>query len=180
MKLEFEDITLKLIRDEDSAELFQLTEKNRSYLREWLPWLDMTQKEDDTKQFIKLSKEQYSQKKGFQFMIRKNGVLVGIVGLINLDLETKKTGIGYWLDREYQGQAIITKSCKLIINYCIEKLKLNTFEISCAVENYKSKTIPVYLGFKKEKTVKNSENHYGKMVDLDIYILNKDFPPYRQ
>ncbi|MCK4812987.1 MAG: GNAT family N-acetyltransferase [Candidatus Marinimicrobia bacterium] len=180
MKFEYEDITLALVQDEDSIELFHLIEKNREYLRQWLPWLDMTKKEEDTKKFIKKSKDQYAQKKGLQFLIRKNGVLIGIIGLPKIDLENKKASIGYWIDQEQQGKGIITKSSEIVIDYCINELRLNTIEIACAIVNRRSKAIPERLGFKKVKTVKNAENLYGTMVDHDIYILKKEPVPNKK
>ena len=48
-----EDLTLRVFRLDDAEEFFQLTMKNKTYLKEWLGWLDYTQTVDDTKENIR-------------------------------------------------------------------------------------------------------------------------------
>lgn len=47
-----EDLTLRVFRLDDAEEFFQLTMKNKTYLKEWLGWLDYTQTVDDTKRIF--------------------------------------------------------------------------------------------------------------------------------
>src|SRR4051812_23910667 len=49
-----EDLSLKLIELRDGERVFELINKSRNYLREWLPWLDATTKLEDQTGFIKL------------------------------------------------------------------------------------------------------------------------------
>ena len=37
-----DDLELQLLEERHAEELFALTDENRDYLREWLPWLDNT------------------------------------------------------------------------------------------------------------------------------------------
>ncbi|MDX5474912.1 MAG: RimJ/RimL family protein N-acetyltransferase, partial [Bacillaceae bacterium] len=48
-----EDIYLRLIDLNDAERVFELTDTSRSYLKEWLPWLDFTKSAADTKEFIR-------------------------------------------------------------------------------------------------------------------------------
>ncbi len=43
---------------EDAEELFALTDANRAYLRQWLPWLDQCTSLDDTRRNILTSLEE--------------------------------------------------------------------------------------------------------------------------
>ena len=52
-------IKMELINESHAEELFALTDKNRKYLREWLPWVDATQTIEDTMKFIRSSQKQY-------------------------------------------------------------------------------------------------------------------------
>jgi len=47
-----DDIQLKLLEIRDAEEVFTLTEASRQYLRQWLPWVDMTKTVEDSKSFI--------------------------------------------------------------------------------------------------------------------------------
>lgn len=59
-----EEISLKLIDEGDAEAVFKLTDQSRDYLREWLPWIDMTTEIGDTRNFIKASKKMYAESKG--------------------------------------------------------------------------------------------------------------------
>ena len=42
-----DDTELRLLEERHTDELFAVVDKNRAYLREWLPWLDATQTVED-------------------------------------------------------------------------------------------------------------------------------------
>jgi ribosomal-protein-serine acetyltransferase len=42
-----------------AEELFILTNRNREYLRTWLPWLDTIQKISDTREFLVLQLQRF-------------------------------------------------------------------------------------------------------------------------
>jgi ribosomal-protein-serine acetyltransferase len=47
-----ENISLRLLNVGDSEELFNLTINSKDFLKEWLGWLDYTNKVEDTTEFI--------------------------------------------------------------------------------------------------------------------------------
>ncbi|HEY2492416.1 MAG TPA: GNAT family protein [Paenibacillus sp.] len=96
---------------------------------------------------------------------------MGSIGFLYLDQENKKTEIGYWLGKEYEGNGLITKSIKVLINYAFEELKLNKIEIGVATDNLKSRAIPEKLGFKREGELRDYEYINGRFLDRIIYGL---------
>ena len=55
-----EDIELRLHQNRYAEELFALVDRNRAYLREWLPWLDNTTTLEDERTFINASLESFA------------------------------------------------------------------------------------------------------------------------
>jgi len=165
------NLSLELLETTDAEELLNLIDSNRAYLKEWLAWLDRIKEVNDTKSFIKNTKEQYASDNGFQAGIFYDNKLIGVIGIVDIDWQDKKTEIGYWIDSKYQGKGIITKSCKVIIDYAFNKLKLNKVEIHCAENNKKSQGIPKRLGFTKEGVLREAQYLYGEFVNLVIYGL---------
>ena len=49
------DLKLSLSIPQYAEELFELTNKNRNLLKQWLPWLDSVQAISDTKEFLSYS-----------------------------------------------------------------------------------------------------------------------------
>lgn len=65
----------------------------------------------------------------------------------------------------------MTEAVKVFVEHALVDLKLNRVEIRCAVENYKSRSIPERLGFTKEGLTRESEWLYDHYVDHVIYSM---------
>jgi len=169
-----ETIVLKILDPEDTDALFSLVDKNRSYLREWLPWVDTNTTLEDSRLFIKSTQEQHQLNLGFQCGIWFNELLAGIIGFHHIDWVNKNVEIGYWLGEEFQGQGIVTKACKAFINVAFYDYQLNRVQVRCATGNKKSCAITERLGFTKEGTTRQAEFLYDRYVDLFIYGITAD------
>jgi ribosomal-protein-serine acetyltransferase len=163
--------TLRLLCPNDAAELFALTDGSRHHLREWLPWLDEIQEVADTEKFIDFTLRQYSTGQGLVAAILYDGAIAGVLGYNSVDQQNRIGHIGYWLGQDYQGQGLMTNSCKALIEYGFTALNLNRLVISCATENYASRAIPKRLGFDYEGTARDAEWLYDRFVDHEIYAL---------
>ncbi len=164
-----QDTELRLVTEHDAAAIFSLVERNRSYLREWLPWVDYTRSVEDERAFIRSLQEQYQENNGFACGIWYQGQITGTIGYHPIDWPHRKVEIGYWLAANYQGKGLMTNSCKVMINYAFDILKLNKVEIRCAIGNKRSCAIPQRLGFKPEGIIKQGEWLYDHFVDLFLY-----------
>ena len=75
---------------------------------------------DDALKFIKSSCDDFKSHKTIIFAIDyKNKsqsikLLVGTVGIKNIDFVNKKANIGYWIGKQYQSKGIATECVKLI------------------------------------------------------------------
>lgn len=165
------EIMLGFLGIEDTDKLMRLVDKNRDYLRVWLPWLDnILQPEDATRLILNLL-EQYRTNNGFQFGIWYKGELCGIIGLQGVNWSNRSTSIGYWLDEEHQGKGIITRSCIAVIDIAFKEMSLNRIEIRCAEQNNKSKAVPERLGFMVEGVMRDAEWLYDHYVNHIIYSI---------
>jgi ribosomal-protein-serine acetyltransferase len=164
---------LRLVCPEDAMELFILTEANRDYLRQWLPWLDGTRVVDDTEKFIELMMQQYVAGEGLTALILVDEAIAGVVGYNCIDRINHVGYIGYWLGSNYQGQGLMTNSCRAIIEYGFAAIGLDRIVIACATKNNHSRAIPVRLGFIHEGTIRDAEWLYDHYVDHEIYALQR-------
>jgi len=168
------ELELRLLEERHAEELFALVDANRAYLRAWMPWLDATNSPDDIKQFIKRSLEQFAKNDGFQTAILFQGELAGVIGFHKFDWPNHATSLGYWLAADRQGQGIVTRACRFLVNYAFTELKLNRVEIHCAVENRRSCAIPERLGFKREGALRQAEWLYDHYIDYVVYAVLAD------
>jgi ribosomal-protein-serine acetyltransferase len=164
-----EEVSLKLVDLKDAERAFELTDNSREYLREWLPWLEMTTSVKDTKNFIKSSLKNYADNKSITTFILYKGAIVGTASYNQIDWSNKIAYIGYWLGKDYQGFGIMTKVAKALTDYAFNELKLNRVDIRAAAGNLKSRAIPERLGFVCEGRIRQAEWLYDHYVDHIVY-----------
>ena len=90
----------------DAEPVFALVERNREYLRPWLPWVDQTQSAEDIREFISRVRRQLEANQGPNSGIWLAGVLVGNVGCHPFDWPNRNCSIGYWVDAGQQGKGL--------------------------------------------------------------------------
>ena len=168
-----EQLSLHHPNEEWASSLFALIDQQRTYLGQWLNWVDQTNAVSDTQKFLKeeMAFNRYGQKLTvFLFWEQR---LIGSVAFIRFDKINFSTEMGYWIDKNFQGKGLMTKACKALIQYGFNKTKLNRIEMKIAKENLKSKAIAQRLGFEHEGCLKQAIYRNEQFHDLDIFGLLK-------
>ena len=163
--------SLRVLREDDAEELFALTDANRTFLRRWLPWVDLVTSEDDSRSFLESVTAQREEGRGPTFGIVHDGVLVGVVGFLPIDRVNRCGEIGYWLAQAAQGRGLMTQACWFVVRYGFLTLDLNRIQIAAGTENHGSRAIPERLGFRFEGILRGRENLYGTFIDHAMYSL---------
>ncbi len=164
-------ITLAPLRPAHTMPLYALTDANRDYLRQWLPWLDHVRASDDTGTFIESCMASAAAGGAANFAIFHDGVLCGVAGFHAINPIHRAGSIGYWLAEAYTGKGIATESVRSLLKTGFDDLGLHRIEIRCAVDNHRSRAIPERLGFTHEGTLRQSEWLYSRYVDQALYSL---------
>jgi RimJ/RimL family protein N-acetyltransferase len=118
---------------------------------------------DDALNFIKSNYEYFKSQKAITFGIEyKNTLeskllLVGTIGIKDIDYVNKKANIGYWIGKQYQDKGIATECVKLVVNYAFDALKLKEISAYVFPDNNPSIRVLEKHGF--VKTGKVNEYH---------------------
>ncbi|MBJ7427726.1 MAG: GNAT family N-acetyltransferase [Bacteroidia bacterium] len=168
-----DQIRIELIEEKHTQSIFDMVNENRNYLRPWLPFVDRMQTVEFTKNFVTGTMQRNKDRIEYAFVIFNNDKMVGRIGVYKIDYQNSIGEIGYWIIENSQGNGIVTKCCKGLIDFCFNDLKLNRMEIKCGTENLKSKTIPEKLNFTKEGVIRQGELLYDKFIDLNLYSFLK-------
>lgn len=163
------DLELRLLEERDAGAIFTLVEQNRSYLREWLPWVDFTRSVEDERAFIRTLQAQYLEHNGFACGTWYQRLLAGTIGYHSIDWADSKVEIGYWLAAPFQGKGIMTRACRTMVAYAFDTLRLRKVVIRCALGNTRSCAIPQRLGFRHEGIARQGEWLYDHFVDLNLF-----------
>lgn len=168
-----QNIRLEIVKVSMAPEIFSVIDRDREYLKVWLPFIEMTNEISDTEKFLQSVINQPQVKKDEIYSIWYKEEFAGLIGFKETDWINRKTELGFWLADKMQGKGIITKCVEKLISYSFKKLKLNRIQIKVAVGNCKSAAVPKRLNFKYEGIERSGELHSSKYLDLEIYSLIK-------
>lgn len=152
-------------------ELFALTDRNRLFLRQWLPWLDATQTPDDTRNFLTVQLQRFARGECLHVSIFHGETIAGVAGFNSFDRANGIGYIGYWLGEEFNGQGIMTTVVQDLVAIGRDYYSLQKIDIRCATDNRKSRAIPERLGFAHEGTLRRAERVYEQWYDHEVYSL---------
>lgn len=152
---------------DDAEETFALVDKNRFYLRKWMPWVDAVQSAEDSRE--NLESLQQDPNASPEFVLVYQNKIIGRLGFHAIDYANRSTSIGYWLDEDHQGKGLMTMAVKAATNYAFDSMNIHRLVIRAGVENLGSRAIAERLGFQHEGTLRDAEWIYDYFINLAIY-----------
>jgi ribosomal-protein-serine acetyltransferase len=141
-----DELELRALCVEDAGRLFDLTDTNREYLAQYLPWVDSTKSTEDSVAFIKQTKEKRLNGEGYGFGIILEGNIVGHMGLMHLK-DDKTPEIGYWVAESVSRRGITTRAAQALTEFCFDELNLEKVLIRAREDNVGSNRIAESLGY---------------------------------
>ncbi|SRR6266567_5323980 len=164
-----QDTELRTIEERDAREIFRLVDRDREYLREWLPWVDYTRSVEDELAFIRGAQAQFRDNSNYGCVISYKKQIAGTIGYHPVNWHNRRVEIGYWLGAAFQGRGLMTRACWTMTNYAFTAMRLNKVEIRCATGNHRSCAIPQRLGFTHEGVIRQGEWLNNRFVDLNLF-----------
>lgn len=160
-------IEVRFLEPRDAEDVFAVIDANRDRLRPWMPWVDPTLGPDDTRAFIERVRAS-GVEDGLGIYV--GGSYVGGIGLrpdaVNGDAE-----IGYWIGAAHEGQGLVTRACRALIDRAFGDLELHRVTIRVAPDNARSRAIPERLGFREEGVMREAGRSALGHHDLVVYGL---------
>lgn len=166
-------LTLVQAETRYAEQLFTLVDKNRCYLRQWLPWLDHNQSPEDSRSFLSHCQTGYASQTQLTTLIFYNRQLAGTTGFNSISHLNHCAEIGYWLGRDFTGQGLMTAATRKIIELGFTHYALNRQIIKVATDNIASRRIAERLNFVHEGTLREAAYQYGEYHHLELYSLLK-------
>ena len=169
-----EAISLRTLAEGEAELVFEAVIRNRDHLAEFMHWMTPDYSISSAEDFITRNLSAIVSNNSQGFGIFRGDRFIGSIGFAYFDWTSRKTEIGYWIDKREEGKGIITKSCERLITYAFDYLGLNRIEIRCSSENARSAAIPERLGFRREGVLRQVEMRNGKLHDFYVYGLLAD------
>lgn len=171
MKISCGDFDVKIISQEEYEAYYLLLEKNRSHLKSYFPKTTQSVQSIEDAQ-IQLSKicKKYLHKELYPFGVYKDYQLIGWISLKNIDWRIPKAELGYYLDKSFEGQGIISKGVKKVVHFAFNDLEMEKLFIRTGPENIGSQKIALKNGFVEEGILRSEFRlEDGKLIDTIYY-----------
>ena len=169
-----EQLVLRTYTRNDAPALFDLVNRNRAHLLPWLNWVEGTTRVEHSVEFIEGSRHEADTQQGLAMGVFLQGSLVGGVGMHQWHHQLKRAQIGYWIDKNREGQGIMYTSAASFVAFLFEKVGLNKVELHYAAPNTRSGKLAERLHFRVEGIIRQGMLRNGIIEDLVITGLLKD------
>lgn len=173
--LESERLAFRGFTNDDIEDIFEYA--SIPEVTEFLPW-ETHRVTDDTKEFLKVSKEMFEKKDNIDFAIvlKSENKVIGGISVRKWNNENRCADIGYVLSPKYWKRGIITEAIKRIVKFGFEELNANRIEAQCDEKNIGSYRAMEKAGMKYEGTFRQKILMKGKYVDMKYYsILREEY-----
>jgi ribosomal-protein-serine acetyltransferase len=171
------EIQIRLIESEDSAQLFNLIERNRRRLTTYFPKTSAAITNLETaKKFTQLRLKQALNREQFHFVVIQSitSQMIGGILLKNIEWSVPKGELAYFIDEAYEGKGFTSYGVKWLSQWAFNDLKFEKLYIKFNPENLGSKRVAIKNGFEKEGYMKREfRTGYGDLTDVERYGLQK-------
>jgi ribosomal-protein-serine acetyltransferase len=169
-----DNLKLSLPELHRAEELTAVVRDNLQHLQPWMPWAVNDYSVESAREWIHRTLTEFAEDGRFNAIILVNDKPVGTIGFHNLNTANGSAEIGYWIDKAHEGKGIVTRCCRVLIDYLFEVRGLNRVQINCNVENARSRAVPERLGFRLEGIHRQVERVQGRFGDWAVYAMLKN------
>ena len=151
LRLNGDNITLKVLSPEDAEEVLNFCIRNKMYLKPFEPSRkDSFYTLESQKKSIVEHYNQFLNGSNISFGIYMDNHLIGKIQLSNIVLGVFRNAfIGYAIDEQEQGKGYMKEAVSLVLDYAFNDMELHRIEATALVDNLKSKRVLNACGFKE-------------------------------
>jgi ribosomal-protein-serine acetyltransferase len=144
--------------------------RNQARLARWEPWAEQPATLDSTLAYIRAALDDFVRGRQISTNIALDGGqrFVGRCG-IRINPSAATGDIGYWIDGEYEGLGITTRSARALITSVFREHGLTKMELRTSVANQRSRAVAQRLGFAFEGVMPRGLHFMSRADDVALY-----------
>ena len=165
-----DEIALVLAEERHAQEMTDLIVRNQDRLARWEPWAEQPATLDSTRAYIRAALEDFLRGRQISTIIALDGGhrFIGRCG-IRINPYARSGDVGYWIDGEYEGRGMTSRSVRRLISSVFEELDLARVELRTSVENKRSRAVAERLGFAYEGILPSGLRFSHRSDDVALY-----------
>jgi ribosomal-protein-serine acetyltransferase len=170
-----DEIALVLAEERHAEKMTDLIVRNQDRLARWEPWAEQRATLDSTRAYIRAALEDFLRGRQISTIIAVDGGrrFIGRCG-IRVNPYARSGDVGYWIDGEYEGRGITSRSVRRLISSVFEELDLARVELRTSVGNKRSRAVAERLGFGYEGILPGGLRFSHRSDDVALYGVTAD------
>ncbi len=172
--LETERLILKPLSEQDAEEIY---ENVKVYdIARWTINIPHPYPRSEAIRYIRQSMELIEKGKSYELSIRFNSSkeLVGVMALLNVDIEHRNAELGYWIAKKHWRKGIATEAAFKILQFGFQDLNLERIYARCFHENEASRRVMEKIGMEPEGKFRHEVFKENKFIDMIYYGIIRD------
>ncbi len=97
--------------------------------------------------------------------------VIGTIGLMWVQQDSRSAEIGYSLGRAYWNRGLMTEAVRAILAFCFDTLRLNRVEAQHETDNPASGAVMRHAGMRHEGLLRQRVYNKGRYVDVALYAI---------
>ncbi|MFE3185285.1 GNAT family N-acetyltransferase [Streptomyces violascens] len=173
-----DDARLRPLEPWQAREFLEHMDRARPYVDPWIPWAtfstDLATAEATLQRYATATAEDSRRIYG----IWLDGTLVGGVMFTSFDTASGVCEIGCWLEEKGAGRGLVTRACRVLIDWAFTERAMSRVEWWVAAGNTRSIEAARRLGMTREGVLRGRYPYRGTRHDSEIWaVLAEEWPP---
>ncbi|WP_432116215.1 GNAT family N-acetyltransferase [Streptomyces sp. S1] len=146
-------------------------DRGREYVGRHIGLPDVVTDLDSARAFLRSYAEKAANDTGRIYGIWTDGTLVGGVMFRTMDVVHGTAEAGCWLEPSAAGKGLVTRACRVIIDWAVEERGIHRVEWYASTRNGASVAVARRLGMTKEGVLRENYPHRGTRTDTEIWSV---------
>lgn len=171
--MQFDHYHIRPLRTGDLELYFEMVDRNRERLENFFTGtVSRTRTLEDTKDFLADITERANNRTYLPYLIvnERSGQLIGFLDLKNIDWSIPKAEMGCYIDKDFSGKGMATRSFQLFCDHCFDTFGFRKLFLRTHESNTAAKRLAESSGFQREGILRRDyKTTAGELVDLIYY-----------
>jgi RimJ/RimL family protein N-acetyltransferase len=144
----------------------------------WIPWATLSTDLDSATAVLQRYADNQAKDTARIYGIWLDGTLVGGVMFTKFDAATGTCEIGCWLEPAAQGRGLVTRACRVLIDWAFGERGMSRVEWWAAAGNVRSVDVARRLGMTRDGVLRQRYPYRGTRQDSEVWsVLSEEWPP---
>ncbi|MEV4682443.1 GNAT family N-acetyltransferase [Streptomyces kurssanovii] len=161
-----------------APEFLSHIDRARASVDPWIPWATFSTDLDSATASLQRYADRLADDTGRIYGIRLDGTLVGGVMFTRFDSASGVCEVGCWLERAGEGRGLVTRACRVLIDWAFQERGMSRVEWWVASGNSRSIEVARRLGMTRDGVLRQRSSYRGVRYDTEVWsVLATERPP---